>query len=83
MISGMQAMLPLKRAVDRGTGTTAFSETRAILCNVDGQYQVTGSGNATAVTVQLVAGLVYPFQLTNILNSSGGALTAGDITLWY
>ena len=80
--SVQKASAPAVEASDRGTGTSAFAGTRAIHCNVADTYEVTFVGTGT-VDMILSDGVTYPFSVTNVLNTSSGAIDAGDITLLY
>ena len=70
--------VPFTEGIERGTGTSAFTRTKAIHCNTEGTYQLTFRDYATPVDVYLVQGLTYPFCITNALQSGGSALSSGD-----
>ena len=78
-----EAVTPAIKATDRGTGTSAFDPTRAIHCNVTDEYQLTFSSGSAVILMQLKAGTVYPFSVTNVLNASGNAIEAKDVNLLY
>lgn len=73
----------VKKAEDRGTGTTAFEGTKGIHCNVAGTYELTFKDSSTAIDMVLTDGVVYPFNVTNVLTTAGAEIDAGDITLLY
>lgn len=67
MLSTQQSVEAVNRAVDlytfSATGAAiAFSACRGIMCNVAGTYKLYfRNAPSTAITMILVAGLVYPF----------------------
>tara|TARA_R100001530_G_scaffold54173_1_gene39970 strand:+ start:428 stop:694 length:267 start_codon:yes stop_codon:yes gene_type:complete len=73
----------VKKAEDRGTGTTAFVGTKGIHCNVADTYELTFKDSVTAIDMILTDGAVYPYNVTNVLTTASGAIDAGDITLLY
>ncbi|MBC8548476.1 MAG: hypothetical protein H8D23_02400 [Candidatus Brocadiales bacterium] len=77
-----EAVTPALKGVDRGTGTAAFSPTRAIHCNVTDAYEITFSGSGT-VDMELKAGTSYPFSTINVLTTASGAIDDNDIILLY
>jgi len=67
-----------------GTHNAAIYPTRAIYVGTDGSYRLTFAGATSATTVKgLVAGVVYPFSVTKIASSGGGAITDGDVLALY
>jgi len=73
----------VKKAEDRGTGTTAFEGTKGIHCNVQATYELTFKDSSTAINMVLTDGVTYPFNVINVKSSAGSAISAGDITLLY
>lgn len=71
--------VPFTEGVERGTGTTSFTRTRALHCNTEGTYQLTFVDySGTPVDLYLVQGLTYPLCVSNVLQSGGTALSSGD-----
>ena len=66
------------------TTATTFGACRAIMCNVAGTYKLYFRNNpATACTMILAAGLVYPFSLVKLTDTDDTVCASNALHVLY